>query len=172
MLLNPVPALPSFSDDVSDAQITVVMYELLTGHFDFFRNRGFSVFGRFLIGPQEFKPENQNSSRLFLRERRQTWEDPTCLTRWLFQTRHQSCYQHPEGINLWTRNARVLHLLFEQAGVGSDPLHTLSRHVWPTSVSTKTFLLCLTFLKHWQRRNQAGCLRLPQKLKPKLNEPR
>lgn len=69
--LHPVPALPSFSDNVSDAQVTVIMYKLLTGHFYLLRNRGFSVFCRLLIVPQEFKPENQNLSGLFLKEREQ-----------------------------------------------------------------------------------------------------
>lgn len=70
MFLNPVLALPSFSDDVSDAQVTVIMDKLLTGHFYFLRNRGVSVFCCFLIVPQEFKPENQNLSGLFLKENR------------------------------------------------------------------------------------------------------
>lgn len=30
---------PSFSDNVSDAQVTVIVYKLLTGHFYFLRNR-------------------------------------------------------------------------------------------------------------------------------------
>lgn len=165
--------LPSFSDDVSDAQVTVVMYELLTGHFDFFRNRGLSVFCRFLIGPQEFKPENQNWSRLFLRERRQAWEDPTCLTRWLFQTSYQSSVTNTQMALISEPEMPVSYICsLSRLGWGAirfllspdmfDPLHFLLRHS----------LLCLTFLKHRQLRNQAGCLRLPQKLKPKLNEPR
>lgn len=47
---------PSFSDDVSNAQVTVVMYKLLTGHFYFLRNGGFSVFCCFFTTPQKFKP--------------------------------------------------------------------------------------------------------------------
>jgi hypothetical protein len=63
MSLNPGLSLPPFSDDVSDAQVAVIMHKLLTGHFYFLGNGGFSVCCCFFVVPQEFKPESQNLRR-------------------------------------------------------------------------------------------------------------
>lgn len=115
------------------------MDKLLTGHFYFLRNRRSPVFCYFFIVPQEFKSENQNLRRPFLRTEKHWERTPSYLSpinmavpklhlsKLLSTTPRHHCLCSRDYLHL-NLKAVYLHLIFcsRQAGVGWGSEHFIN----------------------------------------------